>query len=142
MAIVTVTAANVIPPADAKINNGTAGETLTAGMLAYLKTSGDRRWYKADCLTLEKSGGIDVNNLKFVLNDARVNQPVSLLAPGQDITIGGGLLQGRSYSVSPTGGAFFLTEELVNGNYPSGIGIAKSTSVLAFYVNRTGVPLA
>jgi hypothetical protein len=46
MADISVTAASVVPGANATLIQSTAGETITAGMAVYLKAS-DSRWWKA-----------------------------------------------------------------------------------------------
>ena len=48
MANVSITAANVVPGADATTTYGTAGATITAEQTVYQKAS-DSEWYLADC---------------------------------------------------------------------------------------------
>lgn len=144
MADTTITAANVIPPADAKTFVGTAGEAgITAGMILYFKPS-DLKWYKADANTAEKAGTANDDYIRVALGNAGANQPVVLLAPGQDLTVNAALSPGRGYAVSATAtsGAWTLESNLVNGDRRTTIGFAKSTTVLRFEPRSTGVVLS
>ena len=50
MADLTITAANVVPGAGARITNGTAGATVTAGQVVYLDPADNRPMVLKKCL--------------------------------------------------------------------------------------------
>ena len=142
MADITITPANVLPPSGGKFTDGIVGETVTAGMLLYLKS--DNLWYKADCLTLEKAGGTDVNKLKWAMAGGTIGQPVPMLTVGQEITLGAVLDQGRVYALSATAtsGKMCPIGDLVNTNILVILGYAKTSSVFVFNPVKPGIPLA
>jgi hypothetical protein len=112
-------------------------------MILYQKPS-DLKWYKADCLTLEKSGTANVSYLRMALNGATANQPVALLAPKNTFTFGGTGSQGRIYYLSPTAttGAIAPVADLSNGNYLTPLGYLPTTTTMYFDPYPTGVVLA
>jgi hypothetical protein len=143
MADITITPASVLPPASGKFTDGVVGETVTAGMLLYLKDA-DSLWYKADCLTLEKAGGTDINKLKWAMAGATAGQPCPLLTVGQEITLGAVLSQGRVYALSATAtsGKMCPIADLVNTNILVVLGYAKTSSVFVFSPIKPGIALA
>lgn len=118
MPAIVITPANVLPPASAQLSNGIAGETVAAGEVLYLKPA-DNRWWKADCLTLEKAGGVDGLSLKWCMGGAVAGQPVPLLNPGQAITVGNVLTKGLPYVLSNTagGGKIDVVGSLASTNF-------------------------
>lgn len=136
MADLTITAASVLPGANASISQGTAGEAVTAGKAVYLSST-SRKWMLADSnsATAEarKAGGI-------ALNGASLNQPVSVQTSG-DITIGGALTAGTAYYLSDTPGGICPIADVGAGEYVCLLGLAKSTTVLALNIQFPGVSL-
>ncbi len=143
MADLTITPANVLPPTSPKLTFGIVGEAVTAGMLLYYKIT-DSMWWKADALTLIKSGGTDINFLKMAMSAGTAGQPVAMLTPGQEVSLGAILSPGRVYAVSntATSGLIGLVSDLVNTNYLNQIGSAKTTSILIFNPVKTGTLLS
>jgi hypothetical protein len=136
MADLTITAANVIAGSNSVRDDGTAGETITAGKAVY-KSSDSNKWMLADSnsATAEarKATGI-------ALNGASLNQPVAVQKAG-DITIGATLTAGTAYYLSDTAGGICALADVGEGEYVCLLGLAKSTAVLAINIQYPGVSL-
>jgi len=143
MADISITAANVVPPANAKLTTVIVAETVTAGMLLYYN-SANGLWYKADALTAIKAGSGSVDSLRMAMGAATAGQPVAVLSPGQVVTLGAVLQQGRDYALSATAtsGALTLISNLVNTNYRTYIGYALTSSTLQYDPLPSGIVLA
>ncbi len=143
MANLTITASSVIPPTNARITLGIAGEALTTGMVAY-KNPTDGLWYKADCLTAIKAGNGDPNNIAVVLAGNAINQSVALLQAGQEYTVGASVAVGTFYIISATanGGNIAPSADLATGNFFTPIGYATSSTKMWFMPNPTGLQKA
>jgi hypothetical protein len=137
MADVSITAANVLAGANAIIENGRAGATITAGQALY-KEAATGKWKLADSnsATAEAKtpGGL-------ALNGAADGQPLAVLKKG-DITIGGTVVAGTSYYLSETAGGIQPVGDLASGELVTLIGVAKSASVLSVNLTPSGVTLA
>ena len=134
MADLSITAANVVAGAYSRSEAGVLGEAGTAGQVVYKKASDGKFWLAdADSTTAEirQPDGI-------LLNGGAAGQPCKVLTQG-DITIGGTLVAGSVYYLSPTPGGIGLIAEVLTGDYICMIGIAHSTSVLNVAINYTGV---
>ena len=139
MAVVSITAANVFPQSPSiGISTGICGESVAQGDVLYLKPA-DSLWWKADNSTLEKAGGIDSSSLKWCLSAGVAGQPVSLLAPGNFITLGAVLTKGIPYILSGTGGKIDLVSTLASGNFLVVMGYAASSSSFFFNPMKTGI---
>jgi hypothetical protein len=136
MADLTITAANVVAGSNTVRDDGTAGETVTAGKAVY-KSSTTNKWMLADSnsATAEarKATGI-------ALNGASLNQPVAVQKAG-DITIGATLTAGTAYYLSDTAGGICPLADVGEGEYVCMLGLAKSTSILALNIQFPGVSL-
>lgn len=136
MADLTITAASVIAGADAARESGTAGETITAGKAVYFSST-TKKWMLAD----SNSGTVEARKCTGIaLNGASLNQPVTVLKGG-DITIGATLTAGTAYYLSDTPGGVCPIADVGSGEYVNLLGLAKSTSVLAFAPQFPGVAL-
>lgn len=134
MADLVITAANVVPGANAQIRNGTSGAALTAGKVAY-QAAADRKWKLAD----NNSATAEVRLAAgIVLNGASDGQPVAVQVAG-DVTIGATLTPGAAYFLSDTPGGIGPAADLATGEYVCLVGFAKSTSVLAINIQYPGV---
>ena len=125
MTDIAITAANVVPGANAVIKHGIAGETVTAGQNGYLDpTTG--KYMKADSnsatAAARKATGVFVNG-------ASNGQPVAIQEAG-DLTIGGTLTAGLAYYLSDTPGGLCPVADIGSGEYVCQIGLAKSATVL------------
>jgi len=136
MADLTITAANVIAGAGADTENGTLGAAATAGQVLY-KAASDGRWYLAD----NNAGTAEVRGPRGIaLNGGGVNQPVRVLLSGP-VTIGANMTAGVAFYLSDTPGGICPVADLAAGEFPSIIGIATSTTVLAVNFQSAGVAL-
>lgn len=136
MADLTITAANVLPGANASVSQGTAGEAITAGKTVYLAAT-SKKWMLADAdsATAEARKAIGI-----ALNGASLNQPLAVQTGG-DITLGAVLVAGSAYYLSETPGGIQPSADLALGEAVCLLGLAKSTSMLAFNVQYPGVTL-
>lgn len=124
MTNLSVTAASVRVSEFADIRNGTAGETLTAGLAVYISSS-DGKLYKADATTLAKSRMVGI-----CLNSAAVDQPANYVAEDRDFTPGGTMVSGSVYVLSATAGGGNLAPfgDHASGMFPVRVMVATSTT--------------
>ena len=131
----TITAANVVPGADAVRESGTAGEAITAGRLVC---------FDPTTLTyrLADSNGVAALRVPngIALNTASTGQPLGVQTAG-DITLGAVLTAGVAFYLSDTPGGICPVADLATGESPCVVGIAKSTSVLSVRILPSGVTL-
>jgi hypothetical protein len=137
MADLTVTPANVQPGALDQIDKTSlAGTAINAGDVVY-KDAATGRWLLADnnspTVAARTPGGI-------ALNTASNGQPLAV-HKGGDMTPGATLAPGVAYYLSDTPGKICPVADLATGEFPSIIGIAKSTTVLSVGLNSSGVSL-
>lgn len=136
MSDISITAASVLPGADATISHRIAGATITAGQVVYLDKT-DGRMKLAD----NNSGTAALRSPKGIaLNGASNGQPLAVLEEG-DITIGAAITAGVALYLSDTPGGICAVADLASGEYPTILGIAKSASVLAVKIQQSGVAL-
>lgn len=136
MADISITAANVVPGQNATVTGGTAGATIAAGKAVY-RDPADLKWKLADC---DSATAAERDVRGIALNGASNGQPLDVLTEG-DITLGAVLTAGVAYYLSGTAGGICPVGDLASGDYPTLIGIAKSTSVLSVKINASGVAL-
>jgi hypothetical protein len=138
VADLTITAANVVRGSNAKITNGTAGATITAGQAVYLDTATTGKWQLADTdsatAAVRQAHGI-------ALNGASANQPLAVITEG-DVTIGASIAAGVAYYLSGTPGGICPVADVASGDYPLILGMGKSTTVLSVKIVYPGVALA
>jgi hypothetical protein len=120
MADLTITAANVVPSTGTTAS-GPAGETVTAGMPLYLKSSDSRYWKaQADGTTEEATvAGISING-------ASAGQPVSFVTEG-GMNIGATTAKTTAYMLSATAGGICPQADLVSTNKIVYLGYATAT---------------
>ncbi|MGE4307229.1 MAG: hypothetical protein AB7E24_24735 [Novosphingobium sp.] len=137
MADITITPANVLAGAGSAQSLATAGATITAGQVLY-HDAADGKAKLADnngaTAIIRKVRGI-------ALNGASNGQPVMILTEG-DITLGAVLTAGVTYYLSDTPGGICPAGDLTTGEYPTILGVAKSTTVLSVKLHAAGVALA
>jgi hypothetical protein len=131
----TITAANVVPGADAVRESGTAGEAITAGRLVC---------FDPTTLTyrLADSNGVAALRVPngIALNTASTGQPLGVQTGG-DLALGAVMTAGVAYYLSDTPGGICPVADLTTGESPCVVGIAKSTSVLSVRILPSGVTL-
>lgn len=128
----TITAANIIAGSGANNDNGTAGETITAGQCLYLDSS-DSKYKLAD----SNAAGKDVV-AGISLHAALNGQPIKFITGG-NLAMGAILTVGETYCLSETPGGIAPIADLATGEKVSILGVATTTSNLAISRNNTGV---
>lgn len=136
MADLSITAADVAAGSDSVQERGTAGATITAGQVVY-KDASDGKYKLADA---DASTSAERTPLGIALNGAADGQPLTIHKLG-DLTLNAVLTAGTTYYLSPTPGGICPLGDVLSGDYPCVIGIAKSTTVLAVKINASGVAL-
>ena len=138
MADISITAANVLKGTANTVENGTAGETITAGQTVYKKST-DSLYYLGDCSAAAVSTLDEVKEVYGIaLNNAAVNQTLQVQKTG-DITIGGTVTAGTVYYLSETAGGIAPIDDLISTNWHVIIGVATSASVLHLLIYDVNV---
>jgi hypothetical protein len=125
---VSITAANVVPSANAKVKRGTAGVALTAGQLVYLESATNTlKLADANSATAEarKVAGIAINS-------APVGGPVHYVWQDPALVLGGTTAKGTIYILSANAGAIAPAADLTTGWYPHVLAVGVSATVVAF----------
>jgi hypothetical protein len=140
MADISITAANVLKGTTNTVENGTAGETITAGQVVYKKST-DGLFWKADCYATSVTSNDEIKEAYGIaLNSAAANQALQVQRTG-DITIGGSVTAGAVYylassNVGAAGGIAPL-DDLVSTDWYVIIGVATSTTVIHLLIYDT-----
>lgn len=136
MSDLSITAASVVKSTDAVLEQGYAGETITAGQPVYRDES-TKLYKKADNNSATAAAKIARG---IALNGGAVNQPI-MIQKGGDITIGATLTAGARYYLSATAGGISPEADLGAGQGVCLLGLAKSTTVLTIDIQAPGVTL-
>ena len=138
MSDLTITAANVSAGANATLDTGTAGATITAGQTVYkdLTDSSKLKLTDKDAAATAVAAGIAVHG-------ASSGQPVDYVKSG-DLNLVGGVTRGRIYVVSSTAGGIASSTDIATGStqYVTTLGVGTATSVLTVRVQVSGVTRA
>lgn len=135
MTDISITAANVVAGANARIAHGIAGATITAGQAVYLDTATTGKWLLADT----DSATAAVRHAHGIaLNGGGNGQALAVITEGA-VTIGATLVAGEVYYLSGTAGGICPVADVAAGDYPLVIGQAASTSVLNVSIVYAGV---
>ena len=132
MADVTITAASVVPGANAIEQYGKAGATITAGQVVY-KDSSNLIQLADNNVSATEAAAVGI-----AANGASLNQPITYYSLDDDLTIGGTVVAGTSYVLSSTAGGIAPAADLASGNYITLIGVAKTTAKLSMKIDATG----
>lgn len=138
MADITITATSVLTSGTKQ--QGTLGETVTAGQAVYKKSS-DSKWYKAQADgTAEENGS---NGIAIAMTGGATGQGFLYVdKAGVTVTIGGTVAAGTEYYVSATAGGICPFADLVSTNRVCRIGYADSTSTIVTDFKYMGEVLA
>lgn len=133
MADLSITATAVVPGADAVIEHGTAGATITAGQTVYLDevTTGRYKLADADGTGMTRTRGL-------ALHGASDGQPLAIIKEGL-LTVNAVLTAGVSYFQSPSPGGIAPRADVLTGDYVTELGIAVSTTSLRVKIDYSGV---
>jgi hypothetical protein len=137
MADLTITAANIIAATGAAISEGTAGETITAGMALY-KDAADSNSLKG---AQHDGTEAQAECVGIALNGAADGQPVSYITRGT-LAMGSILTAGVTYVVGAGAGGIAPDADVGSTDYKTVLGVALSASNLAVNLNVSGVALA
>lgn len=118
MADLAITATSVVPGLDASIQQGIAGETITAGNSLYKKAA-DGKFWKAQCDGTPEEAACE----GIALNGAAPNQTVAYVSAGT-VTIGATTSKATTYVVSATAGGIAPQADLIATNRISYVGYA------------------
>lgn len=136
MADLSITAANVKSSAGSIVDRGVAGATVTAGQQVY-KDPATGKYLLAD----NNSATVRARTPDgTALHGASLDQPLAVHREG-DITIGATLVAGTDYWLGDVPGAICPRADIATGESPCLLGVAKSTSVLAYKIAPSGVTL-
>lgn len=129
MAAVSITPASVLAGSAAVTQEGIAGVTILAGQALYLDSA-------TNTLKLADANASAATSqcVGVALNGASPGQPVVYVTQDADFTIGGTVVIGTIYVVSPTAGAIMPLADLASGDYCAQIGTAFSTSKLTLEI--------
>lgn len=123
---VSITAANVIPGANAQYRYGIAGAAITAGQLVYLDvTTGT--WKLTDTNVVASA---DVDGIAIVSTAS--GAPITVITQDDDLTLGGTAAKGTIYIASATAGGIAPSADLTTGWYAVVVGLGKSTTKIIF----------
>lgn len=135
MSAISITAASVAPSTGAVTENGVAGETITAGMVVYLKGS-TNRWMKAKCNGTAEEAGSGVK-LGIALSDSVNGRGIFVQTAGI-ISIGGTAVVATVYVAGTTYGAINPQSDLVNPNPLVLVGVGATSSTLDLILRYMG----
>mgnify|MGYP005819708497 CR=1 FL=1 len=131
MADLSITAADVEPGANATLNDGVAGETITRGKAVYKASSGKLMIADADAEASAKAVGIAVQ-------DAGDNQPIQYQSAGC-LDIGAAVLVGEIYVVSDAAGICVIDDTVGNapqaGQWLCVLGVPSETDELEIHID-------
>ena len=136
MADLPVTAASCVPGANAVLEYGVAGETITAGQAVYLDEASTGKYLKADA---DSATAAARTARGIAVNGASLNQPLTIQKSGL-ITLGATLTANTPYYLSGlAAGGICPIADVGAGEYLCQIGIARTTAVLNIDIQATGV---
>lgn len=126
-------AASVSAASGSGFVNGTAGETITAGQLVYLKASDGRYWLCDADSSLETATAAG-----FALHGSLAGQPLKIHAGGE-LTLGTTVFAiGDIVLSSDTAGGIRPAADVDIGDWITVVGIAKTVAVLNVTLNNSG----
>lgn len=137
MADLSITAANVLRGSASRVETGVFGATITQGQVVY-KDAADGKYKLADADSATAAAKVPYG---IALNAGSAGQPGTVQLSG-DITIGGTLVAGSTYYLSPNPGGIGLIAEVAVGDDYTIIGIATTTAVLKLGFLVSGVTRA
>lgn len=135
MAVLVVTAAQVLSGANAETVTKITGVAVTAGQALYLVAATDQ-WALCDA-NLSAAGATFVG---IALNDAAAGQWVTA-QKGGTITLGAGAapVNGTIYVAAATAGGIAPAADLASGWYVSIIGVGDGTGKITLFPRNTGI---
>lgn len=138
MADIAITAANVIPSANANRNLGVAGVALAQGDVLFMDSTDANKLKKADAdLSALASTVVGIAE-----NAAAVGQYVSYITKDPQLAIGGTVAAGALVILSATAGKIAPSADAASGWYVTVLGVGVGSNKINFNpVVSAGVPV-
>lgn len=136
MSDISITSGSVISGTGAVRVAGTAGASISAGKVVYLDTA-DNKYKLADA---DSATAAALSPQGFALNGASDGQPLAVHRSGP-LTIGGTLVPGVTYYLSPNPGGICPVADVLSGDHTIILGIATSATVLNVNIQESGVAI-
>ena len=133
MADITITAANVALVSGGGSLTGTSGVNITAGQSVYKDSTDSNKIKLADA-----DASASAVSVGIALHGSLTGQPITYQNTGS-ITIGGTVVVGEVYFVSPTAGGIAPDADIITGKYRSLLGIGTSATVIKLNLDASGV---
>jgi len=124
MADISITAANVIPSVNAETVRKNAAETITAGQVVYLNTSG--LVAKADANLSAAAATV----YGIAANGGGSGQLITVVKKDPALVIGATVAIGDILILSATAGGIAPAADLATGHYATVLGVAISTTAI------------
>lgn len=125
MAAVTITDANFLPSARARVKRGVAGESISARGKAVYFDSTTSTYKLAQC----DGTSAESNCVGLSAHPASTGQPIEIVEYDPELTIGGTVAVG-SYCLGTGAGGIVPEADLASTNYVTHLGVAISTTKL------------
>lgn len=126
---ISLTAASVVPGANAKLVTKIAGATITAGQVVYEDTGDSNKVKLADT---DSATALARVVFGIAAGGAAAGQPVRIIREDDDLTLGGTVAIGDILILSGTAGAVAPSADAATGDYVVFLGVAKSTTKINF----------
>jgi hypothetical protein len=133
MADLAITNTAVVPAAGSQFVTYIAGVAITAGQPVYLDPVDNT----VKLPTANNATAAARSPLGWAVNGASIGQPVSIQRDG-DITMNAVLTRGVTYYLSRTAGRVAPFADLTTGDFPTILGVARSTTVLNVVIREAG----
>ena len=137
MADISITAANVLPGADARTEHGTFGATITQGQVVY-RDAADGKYKLAD--TDSATAAVKVPR-GIALNAGSDGQEAAVQTEGE-INLGATLAVGTTYGVTATAGVICPDADIASTNFVTILGVAKTAAILKLKPIVSGIARA
>jgi len=134
MADISVTPASVLASSTALTAAGIAGATILAGQTLYIDTANSNVLKLAD----SNSTALIATVAGIALHGASSGQPIKYVYDDPTFTPGATLVVGQTYAQSSTAGGIAPIADLVTGDYPSVLFVAKSATTAVLKIVRGG----
>lgn len=136
MADISITAASVIPSANAELVRKAAAETITAGQPVYLNSSG--LVAKADANASATTAAV----YGIAVNGGAINQLITVVKKDPALVIGATIAIGDVLVLSATAGGIAPAADLATGHYATVLGVGISTTAINFLPVAAGAAKA
>lgn len=124
----SITAASVIPGANAVVRYATMGAAGLAGQVVY-KSATDGKLYLADCDSA--TAGVR-DAVGILISSAGIGSKGSYVTEDDDLTIGATVANGTVYCLSATAGGIAPLADITTGGFVTVLGVGKSSTKIAF----------